>query len=185
MDDTDRDTSDAIDRRWATLKAALMRAVRRRCPSWLANDAEDIAQVALTKVMTSERAGEGERPYSSFYLYKVAHSVLVDEIRRRARRPEEALEAITGAERQHQAREPVAAANPEEDARFRQLGEAVRACLGSMKRERRLAVVLYLQQHTVPEVARILGWAVKRTENLVYRGLADLRQCLISKGHAP
>jgi hypothetical protein len=25
----------------------------------------------------------------------------------------------------------------------------------------------------------------KRTENLVYRGLADLRQCLMAKGHRP
>jgi RNA polymerase sigma-70 factor (ECF subfamily) len=67
----------------------------------------------------------------------------------------------------------------------RELGAAVRACLRSMKRERRLALVLYLQQHTVPEAARLLGWAAKRTENLVYRGLADLRQCLLAKGHTP
>ena len=54
-----------------------------------------------------------------------------------------------------------------------------------MKRERRLAVMLHLQGHPVAEAARILGWTVKRTENLVYRGLADLRHCLICKGHRP
>ena len=54
-----------------------------------------------------------------------------------------------------------------------------------MSKDRRLAVTLYLQGHTVPEAARILGWAAKRTENLVYRGLADLRQCLLGKGHTP
>jgi RNA polymerase sigma-70 factor, ECF subfamily len=46
-------------------------------------------------------------------------------------------------------------------------------------------VTLYLQGHTVPETARILGWDAKRAENLVYRGLADLRQCLMGKGHRP
>src|SRR5262245_45413493 len=94
---TGTDASDAIDRRWETLKAALMRAVLRRCPAWLRNDAEDIAQVAITKVMAAERASEGERRLTSFYLYKVAHSALVDEIRRRARRREQALD-VPGSE---------------------------------------------------------------------------------------
>jgi len=62
---------------------------------------------------------------------------------------------------------------------------AIRACLAAANRDRRLALVLYLQGHSVPEAARILGWDVKRTENLVYRGLADLRQCLLNKGHRP
>ena len=31
--------------------------------------------------------------------------------------------------------------------------------------------MLYLQGHSVPDTARLLGWAAKRTENLVYRGL--------------
>ena len=51
-----------------------------------------------------------------------------------------------------------------------------------MKRERRLAVTLYLQGHSVPAAARLLEWTAKRTENLVYRGLADLRECLTAKG---
>jgi RNA polymerase sigma-70 factor (ECF subfamily) len=46
-------------------------------------------------------------------------------------------------------------------------------------------VILYIQEHTVPEAARILGWTLKRTENLVYRGLADLRACLAAKGQTP
>jgi RNA polymerase sigma-70 factor (ECF subfamily) len=65
------------------------------------------------------------------------------------------------------------------------LGSAVRECLLNAKRERRLAVTLYLQGHSIPDAARILDWDVKRTENLVYRGLADLRQCLLKKGHRP
>jgi RNA polymerase sigma-70 factor (ECF subfamily) len=54
-----------------------------------------------------------------------------------------------------------------------------------MKRERRLAVTLYLQGHTVAEAASILEWPFKRTENLIYRGLADLRACLRCKGLRP
>ena len=173
------------EQRWATLRAALVRAVRRQCPAWLSADVEDIAQMAVAKVMAADKAGEGNPQLPASYLYKVAHSALVDEIRRRRRRREEALELNGPAGEPGRVREPVTVSNPESEARMRELGAAVQACLLALKRERRLAVMLYLQQHTVPEAARLLGWAVKRTDNLVYRGLADLRQCLLAKGHRP
>lgn len=173
--------------RWTTLRTALVRAVRRQCPAWLRDHADDLVQCAMVKVMAIAGAGEGNRVLSSFYLHRVAHSALVDEIRRRQRRREVTLEvddsegqpggAITVL--------PAADPDPEQDASLRELGAAVRACLLSMVRDRRLAVMLYLQGHSVPDAARLLGWAVKRTENLVYRGLADLRQCLLAKGHSP
>ena len=173
------------EQRWTTLRAAMVRAVRRQCPAWLSADVEDIAQVAIAKVMAAGKAGEGNSALPASYLYKVAHSALVDEIRRRRRRREEALELHGPTGEPGRVREPVTVGDPESDARLQELGAAVRACLSAIKRERRLAVMLYLQQHTVAEAARLLGWMVKRTENLVYRGLADLRQCLLEKGHRP
>jgi RNA polymerase sigma-70 factor (ECF subfamily) len=175
----------ATDERWAALAAAMARAVRRQCPAWLADHAQDIAQAALAKVMAQERGREGERTLTSFYIHRVAHSALVDEIRRRKRRPELSLEGGSEESGEGRSFEPVASGTPEADASFRELGAAVRECLTAAKRERRLAVTLYLQGHTVPETARILGWDAKRAENLVYRGLADLRQCLMGKGHRP
>lgn len=175
----------AADSRWAALAAAMARAVRRQCPAWLADHAQDIAQAALAKVMAQERRGEGERTLTSFYIHRVAHSALVDEIRRRKRRPEVPLQGGTEEGAEERPFEPAAPSTPEADASFRELGAAVRECLTAAKRERRLAVTLYLQGHTVPETARILGWDAKRAENLVYRGLADLRQCLMGKGHRP
>jgi RNA polymerase sigma-70 factor (ECF subfamily) len=171
--------------RWAGLASAMARAVRRQCPAWLADHAQDIAQAALTKVMTAELKGEGARALSSFYLHRVAHSALVDEIRRRKRRPEVSLDETADDSGQVVRFEPRAQGDPESRASFRELGEAVRDCLLGAKRERRLAVTLYLQGHSVPEAARILGWDAKRTENLIYRGLADLRQCLLKRGHTP
>jgi len=141
--------------------------------------------MALAKVMAAERGREGTRPLTAFYLHRAAHSALVDEIRRRKRRPEVPLEADTSEGEPGARIEPVAAGDPEASASFRELGTAVRDCLSAAVRDRRLAVTLYLQGHTVPEAARILGWDNKRTENLVYRGLADLRQCLLGKGHRP
>jgi RNA polymerase sigma-70 factor (ECF subfamily) len=165
----------------------MARAVRRQCPAWLGSDAQDIAQAALTKVMAAERRSEseGERTLTSFYLHRVAHSALVDEIRRRKRRQEVSLDGAGEPGDEAPAFEPRADGDPESRASFRELGTAVRECLRGAKRERRLAVTLYLQGHSVPEAARILGWDAKRTENLVYRGLADLRQCVMGKGHRP
>ena len=173
------------DSRWFDLAARMTRAVRRQCPAWLADQAQDIAQAALAKVVALDKAAEGKRPLTTFYLHKVAHSALVDEIRRRKRRQEVSIEAPPEDGEDSRSFEPRAQGDPESHASYRQLGLAIRACLAAAKPDRRLAVVLYLQGHSVPEAARILGWSVKRTENLVYRGLAGLRQCLLNKGHRP
>lgn len=66
-----------------------------------------------------------------------------------------------------------------------EVGRGIRDCLAGMVRDRRLAVALYLQGHGVPDASRLLAWPTKRTENLIYRGLADLRRCLIDKGLNP
>jgi RNA polymerase sigma-70 factor (ECF subfamily) len=168
---------------YSKLRQDLARAVARICPLWLASQREDLVQAAVMRVMqvVGARAGggEGNAPVSTSYLYKAAHSALVDEIRRVRRRRETELE--------EEVSEPVAVetTNPERAAASREIGEGVEECLTRLVADRRLAVTLYLQGHSVPESARVLGWPAKRTENLVYRGLADLRDCLTSKGLRP
>ena len=163
MTDDGHDPFDSTDARWTKLGADIARAVRRQCPWWLSDHAQDIAQAALIKVMTSAKNREGERTLSSFYLYRLAHSAVVDEIRRRRRRREVTLEVVTETGEDRGSLEPNARRDPERDASLHELGAAVRDCLVAMKRERRLAVMLHLQEHPVPEAARILGWTVKRT----------------------
>ncbi len=175
----------SAEARWTSLRAALARAVRRQCPRWLSDHADDLAQAALMKIMGAAEGGEGERTLSSFYLYRVAHSALVDEIRRRQRRREVSLDGDDQRRGSGRVQSRGADGDPERDASFRQLGAAVRSCLLGMGADRRQAVMLHLQGHSVPDAARLLGWPTKRTENLVYRGLADLRRCLIAKGHTP
>lgn len=124
-------------------------------------------------------ANEGIPGFASSYIYKVAHSALIDEIRRVTRRRETDLDdpSVSAV--------VVDTKDPERVAASRQIGRSIQDCLARIKEERRLAVTLYLQGHTGPEMARILDWAAKRVENLVYRGLADLRECLMSKGIEP
>ncbi len=165
------------DEECARLRQQIARSVARVCPRWLSAQAEDIVQIALIRVVDILRAREGNEPLSASYLSRVAYTTTVDEIRRLRRRREVPLEE--GAEERHEG------AGPEEARAGSEIGEGLRDCLGRLAEPRRLTVTLHLQGHTVPEAARLLGWTDKRVENLVYRGLADLRRCLASKGLTP
>lgn len=159
----------------------LQRAVAGTCPAWMIDRKDDLVQMALLRVMDLKRKSEGKRRFSSSYLWKVAHSALIDEIRRVKRRQEVPLEDDEGPIFQPTVDHP----SPEENARGQQIGTGIRECLEHLVESRRQAVTLYLLGHSVPEAAEILGWTLKKTENLVYRGLADLRECLASKGLEP
>jgi RNA polymerase sigma-70 factor (ECF subfamily) len=156
----------------AELRADLARAVHRVCPAWLADRSEDLVQVALMRVIEVEKKSEGNTALSSFYLHKVARSALIDEIRRLRRRREVALDEIMA--ESHTAQAP----DPERTAAGHELGRAIQHCLGRLIRPRQVAVTLHLLGHGVPEEAILLGWSIKKAENLIYRGLADLRGCL-------
>jgi RNA polymerase sigma-70 factor (ECF subfamily) len=167
---------------YTKLRRDLATIVARVCPGWPAAQRDDLVQAAVMRVMQVFGAGapdvdtEGMSAPRASYLYKVAHSVLVDELRRIRRQRETSMDGDTLESI------PAVRADPERLAASRQIGEGIKDCLSRLKRERRLAVTLYLQGHTVPQSARILDWSPKRTENLVYRGLAELRDCLTSKG---
>ena len=170
---------------YAKLRQDFVKAVARLCPGWLANQRDDLVQAAVMRVMqiVSRRtaadigdAGAEDPKLAASYLYRVAHSALVDEIRRANRRQETALDDSSID------RVAITFQDPERRAASREIGRSIQACLAAMHRDRRQAVALYLQGHSVPEAARLLDWPAKRTENLVYRGLAELRECLMAKG---
>ena len=165
----------------AELRASLARAVNKVCPSWMASQSDDIVQTCMMRVMDKQKKSEGNHQFSSSYLWRMAHNAMIDEIRRIRRRGEVAL---TDEERE-EPRVPTTEADPERRVASRQIGTGIRDCLSNIMETRRRAVTLYLQGHTVPESARLLGWTVKKTENLVYRGLQELRNCLAAKGLAP
>ena len=45
--------------------------------------------------------------------------------------------------------------------------------------------MLHLQGHSADETGALLGCSRKQAQNLTYRGLADLRGCLVARGVAP
>ena len=166
--------------RFARLRGRLATAVARVCPAWLANERDDLVQASMFKVMRITRDREGNEELSPSYLYRVAFSAVIDEMRVRRRRSEVPLEPDEGGEVQETRQ-----ANPEDATRAREIGRGIRVCLAAISDDRRVALTLRLLGHSVPEAARRLGWPGKRVENLVYRGLADLRACLERKGLKP
>jgi RNA polymerase sigma-70 factor (ECF subfamily) len=170
----DRDLEQEV----AELRWQLVRAVERICPRWLTAEADDLVQTALLRVLEIRRKREGEAEFSTFYLRRAAHSAVVDEIRRRRRRGEVPLEAEGD-----EPALPSVAPGPDTITEAGELGRAITECLGRMIRPRRLAVTLHLQGHRIREVGDRMGWGLKKAENLIYRGLSDLRECMGDLGY--
>lgn len=167
--------------RYQALRQTLERAVARSCPAWLASRREDIVQAAMMRVVGRSRDGKSLDEMSSSYLFRVAYTSLVDEIRLQRRRRMEQTDSAHDTETPL----PSAGPSPEQRAQSRQLGRAIKACLERLAQTRNIAVSLYLQGCNVPEISGRVGWSRKQAENAVYRGLADMRRCLSDKGVQP
>jgi RNA polymerase sigma-70 factor (ECF subfamily) len=141
---------------------------------------EDITQNVLLKLLRLVERSEGDRTFSTVYLEKSAHGAVVDEIRRVYRRREESMDPQATLEST-----PAESGDPHRSSSAREIARGIFDCLARLSRPRRLAVALYLNGCTVPEAASHLRWHLKRTESLVYRGLADLRGCLEARGLKP
>lgn len=155
------------------LRNAVVHAVRRACPEALRADEEDIVQRVLLRVA----ATEPDAPAS--YVRRAAYHAVVDELRHRALRCMDTARpaAVDGAT------DP--GLGPEGEADRQRVRASIRACIDGLDEQRRRAVVLKLAGFDRVEVARALGVAVKRADNLMYRGVQAVRRCLERKGIAP
>lgn len=159
--------------RW--VRVHLDRAFSRLLPRELTSSRVDLIQTAVVRILEHERR-EKEPVRTASYVWRVAFTIIADELRRRRRAPEDATEEAQ-LELEAQVHPPSAV--------LPGLGEALRACLALLAEARRRAVLLHLQGFRAFEAAELLRTSEKRAQNLTYRGLADLRQCLVGKGHGP
>jgi RNA polymerase sigma-70 factor (ECF subfamily) len=170
------DLNNGHDSDLSRLREEIVRAIRGVCPAWIGAQAEDMAQEILMRVLGK---GEGNAlEHASSYWRKAAYHAVVDEVRLRRRRREETLDTFDPRS------EPAATLvhDPERRAASREIGDAIGGCVQRLRPSRRLPVVLFLQGHSVPDSAVLLGWATKRVESGLYRGLRELRACLDKKG---
>lgn len=161
------------------IREVLRRAVRSACPAWLANDADDIVQTAWLRAAPRIAESSTAGPVSNTYLWKVATTTVLNEIRARRRsRADVSLEEL-------EVPSTIASADPEQQVQARTIREAIADCLSNLLPARRRVLTLQLCGHEVAEVAALTGNDLKRTRNLLFRGSSDLRECLSNKGVTP
>ena len=110
------------------------------------------------------------------YVYRTAMSAALDMLRRRrARRADHTVEL---SEEIGEARTP----GPEADLEGTELAAQVARAIDVIPASRRPVVRMYLAGYPREEIATIMGWSEGKTRNLLYRGLADLREQLTEMG---
>ena len=162
------------------IRAALVRAVASLCPGWMTDRRDDLVQQATMKLLRQEKKGELNPAPKASYLWKVAHSVIVDEIRSVKRKGEVSLDPA-----EDETADRLEDERAGQDRAMWELGNAIRECLETLESRRRRVVALYLLGHSLPESAEDSGWRYDQVRNLLYRGLKQMRFCLAGKGFTP
>ena len=112
------------------------------------------------------------------YVYRTAVSAALDLLRRRRTQrsgmtvPLEEDDALA-----HEAR-----GGPERELEASELAAQVAGAIETIPASRRPAVRMYLAGYPREEIAALMGWSEAKTRNLLYRGLADLRERLTEQG---
>ena len=159
------------------LRQSMLRAIRRRCPRWLVEQSEDIVHEAMVRVLERMTTTHPDQQVGAGYWMRAAQNELIDEIRRRRASREVPLITETAA-----VPRPSRAPGPDRLYASREAGEAIFNCLQHLADPRKQAVTLYLHGHTAKDTGKLLHWPVRRVQNMVFRGLRDLRDCLNGQG---
>jgi RNA polymerase sigma factor (sigma-70 family) len=125
---------------------------------------------------TSEQVGET----NTSYVYRTASSAALDVLRRRRARQSERHDSIDGDD----AVATLTAPNPDPHAALEgsELTNRVARAIDEIPATRRPAVRMHLAGYPREEIAKLMGWTEAKTRNLLYRGLADLRERLTAEG---
>jgi RNA polymerase sigma-70 factor (ECF subfamily) len=145
------------------------------------SDVDDLVQEVRVRLWRALESGERIHNAPASYVHRAAVSGAIDLLRRRRARRETpvrlsrpsgigALGESAGADQMVEERE---------------LQEQVGRALERLVASRRSVVRMYLSGYGREEIADLLGWTEPKTRNLLYRGLADLREELRAMGIGP
>lgn len=173
-----------------TLSPALERAlqkfagvVRRVCWRYRFVGAEVDELIQEVRIRLWHAHSGSERPHETLeaipasYLHRTAMSAAVDLLRRRRARRTDQMVSIDD--------EPSGLSGtpgPDQTLAESDLAEQVERAIQSIQPSRRPVVRMHLLGHSREEIAQLLGWSDSKTRNLLYRGLADLRERLLAEG---
>ena len=171
--------SPALDRALGNFPGVLRRVCWRY--RFSGSDVDELLQEIRIRLWRAHReretAGEHIASISASYLHRTALSAAIDMIRRRRARGGDRTMVI-----EEQEESLPEAPGPDRDLEHSELAAQVERAIDSLQPSRRPVVRMHLMGHSREEIARLLGWSEAKTRNLLYRGLADLRERLLAEG---
>ena len=169
------EASRALEHIVARFDAFIRRSAHRH--GLTGSDADEVVQDLRVRMWKSLGTADMIRRAKASYIYRTAVSASLDIIRRRRARKAESVDLD----------ETVADQRRRSDERLEgdDVAKAVHRALNMLVESRRAVVRMHLAGYDRFEIAELLGWTEPRTRNLLYRGLADLREILTSWGIGP
>lgn len=140
------------------------------------SDLEDVIQEVRIRLWQACKTSEQIQALGASYVYQAATSAARDLLRRRRARSASLTDSVD----EHSNIATSIAASDELDAK--DLERQVLAVIETLPLSRRAVVRMYLSGYEREEIAELLGWSEAKTRNLLYRGLAGLRDGLAMRG---
>jgi RNA polymerase sigma-70 factor (ECF subfamily) len=143
-------------------------------------EVDEVFQEVRVRIWTAIGPGERIAGLPTSYVYRTATSVALDLIRRRRTKREAMSDPI------HLVSDPAdLETGASEQLELQELGGVIAESLAELPTSRRGPVRMFLDGYAKEEIAAVLGWSEPKTRNLLYRGLADLRDALGRRGVGP
>jgi RNA polymerase sigma-70 factor (ECF subfamily) len=143
------------------------------------DDVDELFQQVRIRLWRARGDGDAIAAAPASYVYRTAVTAALDLIRRRQGKREVPLDPGSEADPGQRF-----AAGPPADAAVAEseLAALVVRALDQIAATRRPVVRMYLAGYSPDEIGQALGWDRVKTRNLLYRGLADLRERLQAMG---
>jgi RNA polymerase sigma-70 factor (ECF subfamily) len=145
------------------------------------DDVSDLVQEVRVRLWHALETGEKILAVPPSYVHRTAVTAALDVLRRRRARRE------TPVRMSRPSGEGILGEAPSVDDRLgsSELEDQIARSLEGIPESRRPVVRMYLAGYGREEIAGLLGWTEAKTRNLLYRGLADLRERLTEIGIGP
>lgn len=143
-------------------------------------DVDEVMQEVRIRLWRAQRTSEQIGEVNTSYVYRTASSAALDVIRRRRSRRAEHHQSLDDESSAVALAEP--APGPHAELESAEVAAQVARAIETIPESRRPVVRMYLTGHPREEIAELMGWTEGKTRNLLYRGLADLRERLTEMG---
>lgn len=140
------------------------------------SDLDEVLQEVRIRLWQACPTSEQIQALGASYVYRAATSAARDLLRRRRAKGASLSDSVD----EHT--NLAVAANASDETDTHDLEQQILAVIDTIPLSRRAVVRMYLSGYEREEIAELLGWSEAKTRNLLYRGLADLRNGLTRKG---